>query len=36
MGGRIKAESPAVKKRGTRFVLRFPVPEQPVVEDMMR
>jgi two-component system sensor histidine kinase KdpD len=24
MGGTIKAESPAVKKRGTRFVLRFP------------
>jgi two-component system sensor histidine kinase KdpD len=25
MGGTIKAESPAVKKRGTRFVLRFPI-----------
>jgi two-component system sensor histidine kinase KdpD len=29
MGGTIKAESPAVKKRGTRFVLRFPASEQP-------
>jgi two-component system sensor histidine kinase KdpD len=34
MGGSIKAESPAVKKRGSRFVLRFPVPEQPKFEDM--
>jgi two-component system sensor histidine kinase KdpD len=34
MGGSIKAESPAVKKRGSRFVLRFPVPEQPKLEDM--
>ncbi len=25
MGGRIHAESPAVKKRGTRIVMRFPV-----------
>jgi two-component system sensor histidine kinase KdpD len=33
MGGKIKAESPAVKKRGTRFVIRFPVPPQPVLED---
>jgi len=32
MGGTIKAESPAVKKRGTRFILRFPVPEQPEIE----
>jgi two-component system sensor histidine kinase KdpD len=29
MGGTIRAESPAVKKRGTRFVLRFPITEQP-------
>lgn len=28
MGGRIHAESPAVKKRGTRIVMRFPVNEQ--------
>ncbi|MBL0372305.1 sensor histidine kinase KdpD [Rhizobium sp. KVB221] len=34
MGGTIKAESPAVRKRGTRFTLRFPVPEQPRLEDM--
>ncbi|MDB5524467.1 MAG: osmosensitive channel signal transduction histidine kinase [Rhizobium sp.] len=34
MGGTIKAESPAVKKRGSRFVLRFPVPEQPKLEEM--
>ena len=27
MGGAIKAESPAVKKRGTRLVLRFPLQE---------
>jgi two-component system sensor histidine kinase KdpD len=32
MGGTIKAESPAVKKRGTRFILRFPVPDQPDIE----
>lgn len=29
MGGMIHAESPAVKRRGTRFVLRFPVERQP-------
>jgi len=29
MGGTIHAESPAVKRRGTRFVLRFPVEPQP-------
>jgi two-component system sensor histidine kinase KdpD len=34
MGGRIHAQSPAVKKRGTRLVLRFPVPEQPRMEDI--
>jgi len=34
MGGTIHAESPAVKKRGARFVLRFPIPEQPKLEEM--
>jgi two-component system sensor histidine kinase KdpD len=34
MGGTIHAESPAVKKRGSRFVIRLPVPEQPKFEDM--
>lgn len=29
MGGTIRAESPAVKRRGTRFVLRFPIEPQP-------
>ena len=29
MGGTIRAESPAVRKRGTRFVIRFPVGEAP-------
>lgn len=28
MGGTIRAESPAVRKRGTRFVIRLPVPEK--------
>lgn len=28
MGGRIHAESPAVRRRGTRIVLRLPVPEK--------
>ncbi|WP_296021358.1 ATP-binding protein, partial [uncultured Agrobacterium sp.] len=28
LGGRIYAESPAVKKRGTRIVMRFPVTER--------
>jgi two-component system, OmpR family, sensor histidine kinase KdpD len=36
MGGRIQAESPAVRKRGTRLVMRFPVPEQPRMEDADR
>ena len=27
MGGTIKAESPAVRKRGTRFVIRLPLAE---------
>jgi two-component system, OmpR family, sensor histidine kinase KdpD len=27
MGGRIKAESPALKRRGTRMTMRFPVPK---------
>jgi two-component system sensor histidine kinase KdpD len=34
MGGHIHAESPAIKKRGTRVVMRFPVPEQPRTEDL--
>ena len=29
MGGTITAQSPAIRRRGTRIVLRFPVPEQP-------
>jgi two-component system sensor histidine kinase KdpD len=29
MGGTILAQSPAIRKRGTRIVLRFPIPEQP-------
>jgi two-component system sensor histidine kinase KdpD len=29
MGGSIRAESPAVKRRGTRLVLRFPIEAQP-------
>ncbi|TWD48854.1 two-component system sensor histidine kinase KdpD [Agrobacterium vitis] len=29
MGGTIKAESPALKKRGTRIVMRFPIKEIP-------
>lgn len=29
MGGRIYAESPALKKRGTRVVMRFPAAETP-------
>ncbi|MBX9456865.1 MAG: sensor histidine kinase KdpD [Rhizobium sp.] len=33
MGGRIAVESPALKKRGTRFILRFPVPEQADVKE---
>jgi two-component system sensor histidine kinase KdpD len=36
MGGVIYAESPAVRKRGTRLVMRFPVPEQPRMEDLER
>ncbi|MDB5562078.1 MAG: histidine kinase [Hyphomicrobiales bacterium] len=32
MGGRIKAESPAVRKRGTRLVMRFPIPDPASVE----
>ncbi|NWJ24296.1 sensor histidine kinase KdpD [Rhizobium sp. RM] len=28
MGGRIHAESPAVRKRGTRIVMRFPIEEK--------
>jgi K+-sensing histidine kinase KdpD len=29
MGGTIIAQSPAVRRRGTRIIMRFPVPEQP-------
>ncbi|MBG0809045.1 sensor histidine kinase KdpD [Methylosinus sp. H3A] len=29
MGGTIVAQSPAIRRKGTRIVLRFPVPEQP-------
>ena len=31
MGGTIVAQSPAIRRRGTRIVLRFPVSEQPVL-----
>ena len=33
MGGSIKVESPALRKRGTRFVLRLPVPERSGIEE---
>ncbi|MBR2690565.1 MAG: sensor histidine kinase KdpD [Aquamicrobium sp.] len=33
MGGTIKAESPAQKRKGTRMILRFPVEDMPV-EDL--
>jgi two-component system, OmpR family, sensor histidine kinase KdpD len=33
MGGTIKAESPAIRKRGTRLVLRLPIPEQAAFEE---
>jgi two-component system sensor histidine kinase KdpD len=29
MGGTIVAQSPAIRRKGTRIVLRFPAPEQP-------
>ena len=32
MGGKIQAESPALKKRGTRIVIRFPTGEAAKVE----
>lgn len=32
MGGRIQAESPAVKKKGTRIVMRFPASDRPAQE----
>lgn len=32
MGGRIKAESPALKKRGTRITMRFPVTDPKITE----
>jgi two-component system sensor histidine kinase KdpD len=28
MGGTIIAQSPAIRRRGTRIVMRFPIPEQ--------
>src|SRR5262249_37778971 len=30
MGGKIYAESPAVRRRGTRIVMRFPAAEPPL------
>jgi two-component system sensor histidine kinase KdpD len=33
MGGTIRAESPAIRKRGTRLVLRLPVQEQAIMEE---
>ena len=33
MGGTIRAESPAVRKRGTRLVLRLPIPKQAATEE---
>lgn len=32
MGGSIAATSPAIRRRGTRFTIRLPVPEQPDLE----
>ncbi|HBF30149.1 sensor histidine kinase KdpD [Rhizobium sp.] len=32
MGGKIRAESPAVKKKGTRIVMKFPVTDAPACE----
>jgi two-component system sensor histidine kinase KdpD len=32
MGGTIVVASPAVRKRGTRFTIRLPIPEQPDLE----
>ncbi len=32
MGGTISVTSPAIRKRGTRFTIRLPVPEQPDLE----
>ena len=32
MGGTIAVTSPAIRKRGTRFTIRLPVPEQPDLE----
>jgi two-component system sensor histidine kinase KdpD len=32
MGGSINAESPAIRKRGTRITLRFPIPEEEAAE----
>ena len=29
MGGQITAESPAVRRRGTRFVIRLPATDRP-------
>ena len=33
MGGTIRAESPAMRKRGTRFVLRLPIPAKAPIEE---
>jgi two-component system sensor histidine kinase KdpD len=33
MGGTIRAESPAMRKRGTRLVVRLPIPEQAEIEE---
>jgi len=33
MGGTIRAESPAIRKRGTRLVLRLPITEQAAIEE---
>lgn len=35
MGGTIKAESPAQKRKGTRMTLRFPVEDMPVEAEIM-
>jgi two-component system sensor histidine kinase KdpD len=36
MGGTIKAESPAVRRRGTRFIVRLPVAREPRSRDSAR
>ena len=32
MGGRIKAESPAVRRRGARLIVAFPIAKEAVKE----